>query len=115
MNLSMRGLCAAETKVMDGYFDKFYFARGFVNGKPHWRGLGKSHVYYLPDSQTWRLESYYDRGRYAEYVVENDDSDPHAFFPTGRSVWNIREGICQLKDSTRPLSLRSDLKFSILS
>ncbi len=89
MNLSMRGLCAAETKIMDGYFDKFYFAHGFVSGKPHWRGLGKSHVFYIPETQSWRLESYYDRGRYAEYVVD-DDNDPNNFFPTGRSVWRIK-------------------------
>ena len=56
MNLSMRGLCASETKIMEGFFDMFYFLKGFVNLKPHWRGLGKSHVYYRPRRQTWRLE-----------------------------------------------------------
>jgi hypothetical protein len=104
MNLSLRGLCAAETKIMDGYFDKFYFAHGFVQGKPHWRGLGKSHIYYIPEAQTWRLESYYDRARYADYLVE-DDNDPNAFFPTGRSMWRVKDGVCQLKDSPRALSL----------
>ena len=29
MNLSMRGLCPAETKLMEGYFDLFYFISGF--------------------------------------------------------------------------------------
>ena len=104
MNLSMRGLCAAETKLMDGYFDKFYFARGFINGQPHWRGLGKSHIFYLPEAQIWRLESYYDRSRYADYLAEDQD-DPNGFYPTGRSKWTVAEGICQLKDAERPLSL----------
>ena len=94
MNLSMRGLCASETKIMEGYFDMFYFLKGFINLKPHWRGLGKSHVYYRPRRQTWRLESYYDIARYAEFAAE--DSNPYDYFPTGRSTWFVNQGICQL-------------------
>jgi len=93
MNLSMRGLCASETKIMEGFFDMFYFLKGFVNLKPHWRGLGKSHVYFRPRRQTWRLESYYDLQRYAEFAAE--DSNPYDYYPTGRSTWFINQGICQ--------------------
>ena len=30
MNLSIRGLCASETKLMEGYYDLFYFLRDRV-------------------------------------------------------------------------------------
>jgi len=95
MNLSIRGLCASETKLMEGYYDLFYFISGFVNLKPHWRGLGKSHIYFRPRRQTWRLESFYDTDRYAEFFA--DDTNPYTYYPTGRTTWYINEGICQKK------------------
>jgi len=94
MNLTFRGLCGSETKIMEGFFDTEYFIKGFVSLKPHWRGLGKSHVYFRPRRQTWRLESFYDLDKYAEFFAE--DSNPYDYWPTGRSTWNINEGICQL-------------------
>lgn len=99
MNLSMRGLCASETKIMEGFFDMFYFVKGFVNLKPHWRGLGKSHIYFIPERQTWRLESYYDLDKYAEFYAE--DSNPYDYFPTGRSLWFVNQGICQLDNNAK--------------
>ena len=33
-------------QVMEGFFDVYYFLKGFVNLKPHWRGFGKSHIYF---------------------------------------------------------------------
>jgi len=95
MNLSIRGLCASETKLMEGYYDLFYYIKGFINLKAHWRGLGKSHIYFRPRRQTWRLESFYDVDRYAEFFA--DDSNPYDYFPTGRSEWSVNEGICQMK------------------
>ena len=64
MNVTMRGLCGSETKIMDGFFDVSYFLKGFINLKPHWRGYGKSHVYFRPRRQVWRLESFYDPVRH---------------------------------------------------
>jgi len=95
MNLSIRGLCASETKLMEGYYDTFYFLSGFISLKPHWRGLGKSHIYFRPRRQTWRLESFYDTDRYAEFFA--DDTNPYTYYPTGRTKWFINEGICQKK------------------
>ena len=95
MNLSIRGLCESETKLMEGYFDMFYFLAGFVSERPHWRGLGKSHIYFRPRRQTWRLESFYDIERYAEFFA--DDTNPYTYYPTGRTTWYVNEGICQRK------------------
>jgi len=95
MNLSIRGLCASETKLMEGYYDLFYFISGFINERPHWRGLGKSHIYFRPRRQTWRLESFYDTERYAEFFA--DDTNPYTYYPTGRTTWFVNEGICQRK------------------
>ena len=117
MNLSIRGLCSSDTKVSEGYFDLFYFIQGdvlfglcscwcyqlvsifpgFISDNPRWRGHGKSHVYYRPRRQVWRLESLYDLERYAEFFA--DDSNPYDYFPTGRSIWKVNSGICQLKDN----------------
>jgi len=94
MNLTFRGLCGSETKKMEGFFDTEYFLQGFVNLKPHWRGTGKSHVYFRPRRKTWRLESFYDLDKYAEFFAE--DSNPYDYWPTGRSTWNVNEGICQM-------------------
>ena len=44
---------------MEGFFDTEYFISGFKNFKPLWRGLGKSHIFYLPSEKTWKLESLY--------------------------------------------------------
>ena len=33
--------------------------QGFNNLKPHWRGLGKSHIFFIPKGKIWRLESFY--------------------------------------------------------
>ena len=30
-----------------------------MNLKPHWRGLGKSHIFYLTALKKWKLESFY--------------------------------------------------------
>jgi len=95
MNLSMRGLCKSEIKVMEGFFDVYYFLKGFVNLKPHWRGFGKSHIYFRPRRATWRLESLYDIERYAEFAAADDN--PYQYYPTGRSTWLINEGVCQKK------------------
>jgi len=94
MNLTFRGLCGSETKKMEGFFDTIYFIYGFINLKPHWRGLGKSHIYFRPRRATWRLESFYDVKKYAEFFAE--DSNPYDYWPTGRSTWNVNEGICQM-------------------
>ena len=40
-------------------FDTEYFIEGYSNLKPHWRGLGKSHIYYITKKKVWRLESFY--------------------------------------------------------
>ena len=96
MNLTMRGLCASETKLMEGFFDQQYFIRGYKNLKPHWRGEGKSHILYMPKSKTWKLESFYDIEKYAEFPTE--ESNPYDYFPTGRSDWVVNSGICQLSD-----------------
>lgn len=94
MNLTIRGLCRSEVKKMDGFYDTQYFIKGFVNLKPHWRGMGKSHVYFRARRKTWRLESFYDVDRYAEFFA--DDSNAYDYWPTGRSTWNVNEGICRL-------------------
>ena len=78
MNLSIRGLCSSDTKVSEGYFDRFYFIQGYISDNPHWRGFGKSHIYYRPRRQVWRLESFYDLERYAEFFA--DDSNPYSKF-----------------------------------
>lgn len=95
MNMSMRGLCASETKLMEGYYDMFYFLSGFRDDRPHWRGLGKSHIYFRPRRQTWRLESFYDTDKYAEFFA--DDTNPYTYYPTGRTTWLVNEGICKKK------------------
>ena len=33
--------------------------QGFNNLKPHWRGLGKSHIFFIAKGKIWRLESFY--------------------------------------------------------
>ena len=104
MNLTMRGLCKSETNEMEGYFDTVYFLKGFMNGQPVWRGLGKSHLFYLPNEQKWKLESFYDQKRFAYY--EAQDSNPYLFYPTGRGDWKINSGICRLANfASRRLSL----------
>ena len=50
----------SDTKLMEGVFDTEYFIHGFWNLKPHWRGLGKSHIFFTPQTKSWRLESFYD-------------------------------------------------------
>ena len=83
LNLTIRGLCPSDTKLMEGFFDMEYFISGFVQNKAHWRGLGKSHIYYVKDLKSWKLESFYDEEeKYA--VLAADDSDPNAFYPLGR-------------------------------
>ena len=47
MNLTMRGLCKSESNEMEGFFDTIYFLKGFQNGQPVWRGLGKSHIFLI--------------------------------------------------------------------
>lgn len=44
---------------MEGFFDTEYFIEGYKNLKPHWRGLGKSHIFYITKKKVWRLESFY--------------------------------------------------------
>ena len=80
MNLTMRGLCNSETNLMEGYFDTNYFFYAFLNEKPDWRGMGKSHIYYEPKEKTWTLASFYDERKYAYY--EFDGSNPD--YPLGR-------------------------------
>lgn len=94
MNLTMRGLCSSDTKLMEGFFDKGYFIYGFLNRKPHWRGEGKSHIFYQPDKKSWRLESFYATEKYAE--LDADDTLPTSFYPLGRKTWRINDGICQM-------------------
>ena len=85
MNLTIRGLCPSDTKLMEGSFDMEYFISGFVQRKVHWRGLGKSHIYYVRAKKMWRLESFYDEDEKFAFLVA-DDSDPNAFYPLGRQV-----------------------------
>ena len=66
-----------------------YFIKGFISQRPHWRGLGKSHIYFRPRRQTWRIESFYDTNKYAEFFA--NEENPYDYWPTGRSVWNINE------------------------
>ncbi|XP_023331567.1 uncharacterized protein LOC111703755 [Eurytemora carolleeae] len=96
MNLTMRGLCKRDTKLMEGFFDTEYFISGFKNFKPLWRGLGKSHIFYLPSEKTWKLESLYAKEKFA--ILGADDTDPNNFFPLGRKTWKVASGICQLED-----------------
>ena len=96
MNLTLRGLCGSETKIMEGFFDTLYFIKGYVKSKPHWRGYGKSHIYFRPRRGVWRLESYYDPVKYAEFFAT--DENPYDYWPTGRSRWQINSGICQLQN-----------------
>ena len=94
MNLTIRGLCPSDTKLMEGNFDMEYFISGFVQNKAHWRGLGKSHIYYVKPLKSWKLESFYDpETKYAVFAA--DDSSPSGFYPLGRSEWKINAGICQ--------------------
>lgn len=83
MNLTIRGLCPSDTKLMEGNFDNEYFIDGFVQRKAHWRGLGKSHIYYERKKKLWKLESFYDEDEKFAVLVA-DDSDPSAFYPLGR-------------------------------
>jgi len=103
MNLTMRGLCPSETKLMEGFFDISYFVKSFYNRRPEWRGMGKSHVYFLPNSMEWVLESFYDEEKRATFRA--DDTRSYSFYPTGRTNWRVNTGICQLQDSDRRLSL----------
>ena len=64
--------------------------------KPHWRGLGKSHIYFLPKRKVWRLESFYATEKYADLTA--DDTDPFAYYPLGRLNWKIYDGICQMSN-----------------
>jgi len=95
MNLTMRGLCGSDTKLMEGFFDTEYFIEGFNNLKPHWRGLGKSHIYFVPKKKVWRLESFYAVEKYADLAA--DDTDPNAYYPLGRLTWKVYDGICQME------------------
>ena len=88
MNLTMRGLCNGDTKLMEGFFDVVYFIQGFERQKAHWRGEGKSHIFYKRRTKSWRLESFYDSERFAELAA--DDSVPRAFYPLGRNIWKAR-------------------------
>ena len=91
MNLTMRGFCPGDIKTMEGSFDNQYFIDGYKNRKAHWRGLGKSHIFYLPMTKTWKLESFYEKEEYA--LFESDDSQPGSFYPLGRySGFSIRKG-----------------------
>jgi len=104
MNLTMRGLCKSETNLMEGFFDTIYFVNGFLNGKPEWRGLGKSHIYFLPPKLQWKIESLYDQTKYATFAA--DDTRSYTFYPTGRTSWKINSGICRLSGGEeRRLSL----------
>ena len=90
MNLTIRGLCPSDTKLMEGNFDSEYFIDGFRNNKAHWRGLGKSHIYYIKERKQWKLESFYDEDvKFAVLVA--DDSDPYAFYPLGRLYLDVCE------------------------
>ena len=53
---------------MEGYYDRYYYIKSFLNLRPHWRGMGKSHIYFRPRRQTWRLESFYDTNRYVKKI-----------------------------------------------
>jgi len=104
MNLTMRGLCQSETNLMEGFFDTVYFVYDFLNGKPEWRGLGKSHIYFMPKKLQWKIESFYDDSKYATFAA--DDTRSYTFYPTGRTTWKINSGICRLSDGEeRRLSL----------
>ena len=83
MNLTIRGLCPSDTKLMEGNFDSEYFIDGFRQNKAHWRGLGKSHIYYVKLKKQWKLESFYDEDEKFAVLVA-DESDPRAFYPLGR-------------------------------
>ena len=91
---------------MEGFFDTEYFIEDYVNRKPHWRGLGKSHIFFLPKTKVWRLESFYATEKYADLPA--DDTDPYAYYPLGRLKWRIFDGICQMSEGglwmTRELS-----------
>ena len=93
-----------DVKLMEGFFDTEYFIEDYVNKKPHWRGLGKSHIFFLPKTKAWRLESFYATEKYADLPV--DDTDPYSFYPLGRLKWKIYDGICQMsKGERRSLTL----------
>ena len=81
---------------MEGFFDTEYFIEDYVNRKPHWRGLGKSHIFFLPKTKVWRLESFYATEKYADLPA--DDTDPYAYYPLGRLKWRIFDGICQMSE-----------------
>ena len=96
-NFHNSGLCGSETKVMEGFFDILYFIKGFVNLKPHWRGYGKSHIFFVPEkgfktrtkhrfiirtSGVWRLQSFYDKEKKAEFFAT--DENPYDYWPTGK-------------------------------
>jgi len=81
-----------------------YFVYDFLNGKPEWRGLGKSHIYFMPKKLQWKIESFYDDSKYATFAA--DDTRSYTFYPTGRTTWKINSGICRLSDGEeRRLSL----------
>jgi len=99
MNLTLRGLCQQDVKLMEGFFDIEYFIHEFWNLKPHWRGLGKSHIMYQPKTKVWRLESFYETEKYADLTA--DDTVPQGFYPLGRKTWVINDGICQLSGGVK--------------
>jgi len=104
MNLTMRGLCSRDINKLDGFFDTEYFISGFQNLKPHWRGLGKSHIFFQPATKKWKLESYYAPEKYA--LLPADDTQPRSFYPLGRKTWYVSDGICQLEnDAPKMLTL----------
>ena len=90
-----------DVKLMEGFFDTEYFIENYVNLKPHWRGLGKSHIYFLPKTKTWRLESFYATEKYADLPA--DDTNPYAYYPLGRLKWKVYDGICQLESGQKLL------------
>lgn len=110
INLTMRGFCLSETKLMEGFFDSEYFIEGFINEKAHWRGPGKSHIYYIKSDKTWRLESLYDVERYAELTSE--DSIPTAFYPIGRKEWKVSSGICLKENQEKHMMTLTNCKGS---
>ena len=90
-----------DIKLMEGFFDTEYFIEDYVNRKPHWRGLGKSHIFFLPKTKVWRLESFYATEKYADLPA--DDTDPYAYYPLGRLKWRIYDGICQMSEGFEPI------------
>merc|ERR1719445_571552 len=93
---------------MEGFFDISYFVHGFTNGKPEWRGVGKSHVFFQPKKMQWTIQSFYDYEKYATFQA--DDTRSYTFYPTGRTTWTVNTGICRLNNADRRLSLTNCVK-----